>query len=93
MVSGGYSYSMSGPTVTIACKTCRDLFDVKLWANEDAQRVYDEAVKAGTPVWELDTVPRCPTRKSHVVGIWFDPGPCPRCGTLMTQGDSGPLTD
>ena len=55
---------------TVHCTICTALYDILV-------------VRHGYTVTEVP--PRCPQNEHHVVVEWAHPGPCPKCGTLLTQ--------
>ncbi len=84
-VSGGSDMGMSCYTLTIHCKTCKEIGDVvtkrfefKEWPARDQTST---------------DVPKCPADESHDVVAWTKSGPCPNCGTAMEQGGEPVLWD
>jgi hypothetical protein len=74
-VTGGRDVGFAVATRTIACSTCKQLFDVV--TSEDP----------GNP--KAPKVPlRCPSSLNvrHPVKAWKAGGPCPRCGGRMPKG-------
>jgi Zn finger protein HypA/HybF involved in hydrogenase expression len=88
LVSSGYDVGMASHVVGISCANCKELYSASLpgkpWdADWDAMR---QKVESG----ELPAGARCPKSAKHHVKVWSHPGPCPRCGTTLSQGE-GPL--
>ena len=84
MISG-YDVGMSSHAVGVSCANCKELHTAclpgKPWdADMDAMRLQ---VEAG----HLPTGARCPKSAKHHVEVWSHPGPCPRCGTTLSQGE------
>ena len=77
-VSGGDDAGMMGATTTVSCTECKELYDVLIWS-----------VEAPEEESEL----QCPEGLVHPVSRWTAPGPCPRCGREMVQGDLQVLWD
>ena len=70
---GGTEVGMAVTLSTVHCATCAELYDVP---------VVDYGTFTEVPI-------RCPKKKRHAVVLWKDPGPCPKCGTVLTnQGDT-----
>lgn len=70
---GGTEVGMAETLSTVLCATCKQLYDVP---------VVDHSTFAEVPI-------RCPKNKRHAVVLWTHPGPCPKCGTVLTnQGES-----
>ncbi len=82
--SCGYAAEVSGHgdggfkalTVTIACKHCKELYDVAVSTCENSK----------APEW-IDVAPHCPNSPTHEWVEWRDPGACPRCATAMVRGE------
>ncbi len=67
---GGTEAGMMVTLSTVHCSTCAELYDVPV-----AEHGYT-----------FTSVPiRCPKSKRHAVVRWKDPGPCPKCGTVLTN--------
>ena len=82
-VSGGDDFGFSVSTTTVLCEGCRELHDV---------------VTARFPPYPHDPdfrqgEPACPRDETHVVRRWGRPGPCPRCGQRMGEGEAWLLWD
>ena len=73
-VSGGEDCGMAQATTTILCADCKELYDVP---------VSNDAIKRN-PAREVPI--RCPKSQSHRSCLWRRPGPCARCGAIMTRG-------
>lgn len=78
-VAGGGDAGMRAVTTTIECRDCRLLLDVVISESPWDERSY--------------MLPVCPQDPSHSVRKWTAPGPCPRCGHVMSQGDVFTLWD
>ncbi len=83
-VSGGDDAGMRVITTTIRCEACEELYDVVT-----AERSID---LAEGPVFN-PVEPVCPRSKRHTIKPWEHPGPCPKCGSQMTMGDTLMLWD
>jgi hypothetical protein len=82
IVSGGDGVGWACRTTTLSCQDCRELFDVVT-----SEQPWDESV--GLSDKEL-VCPRCRSAESnrrHCVERWTAPGPCPKCGQVMDEGD------
>lgn len=89
-VSGGDDVGMQSVTTTIVCKTCKKLMDVVI--SEDPWAVtLDEPGLPLRPDFQPSI--RCKKSARHKVERWTLPGPCPKCGTLMEQGEMVALWD
>lgn len=97
-VSGGFDRGMVSVTHTVTCPRCRGLSDVKLWSRWDGEpgdqvlwgMDEDEAVE----YWKgHHGLVRCGIDRRHTAAFWRHPGPCPRCGNEMTQGEMTMLWD
>lgn len=75
-VSGGFDGPMQALThVTILCENCKVVGDINI-----------DPVPWGTDRETIDVSKiRCPVSPDHVVRLWKAPGPCPQCGTTMTD--------
>lgn len=82
-VSGGGDAGMIVSTQTVVCEQCKKLYDV-ITSRRDS---FSE--RGG--VEEVE--PRCPRRKRHSIREWEHPGPCPKCGEDMHQGEMAILWD
>ena len=91
VVSGGDDVGMGCRTTTISCQDCGELFDVVT-----SEQPWDEST--GLPDEELVCPGPAPddadddegkdySNPSHHVRRWTFPGPCPKCGQVMTKGD------
>ena len=83
-VSGGPDCGEFSRTVTVSCATCCKLRDVS-YTGEPWKEPAD-------PVPEHPVCPSARTR-THRTTLWFDPGPCPRCGETMTNEGMTTLWD
>ncbi len=83
-VSGGGDAGMLVITTTVLCETCEELYDVVT-----ARRPTDPAERLDFGPVE----PVCPRSKRHTIKPWEHPGPCPKCGSQMTMGDTLMLWD
>ncbi|HQW06746.1 MAG: hypothetical protein IPH05_15270 [Flavobacteriales bacterium] len=63
---------------TVHCSACAELYDVPV-------------AEHGFNYKEVPI--RCPKNKRHGVVLWKDPGPCPKCGTLLTHEGLSALWD
>jgi hypothetical protein len=84
-VSSGYDVGMASHVVGISCAKCQELYSASLpgkpWdVDWDAMRHLVESGK-------LPAGARCPKSAKHRVKVWSHPGPCPRCGTALSQGE------
>ncbi len=91
VVSGGDDVGMACRTTTIGCQDCGELFDVitseKPW-DGSAGLSDEELVCPGPDADDLDDdKDTVRSNRSHVVRRWTFPGPCPKCGEVMTKGD------
>ena len=96
-VSGGADSGLDCEVQTIACRDCRELFDVFTRVRRQAAAVGkfkpkhleippvalpgSPASKIGWQKFEL----ACPLEKKHRVEPWNDPGRCPRCGNYLEK--------
>lgn len=83
-VSGGDDMGMYATTTTIMCKTCKELLDVTT-----SKQPYPETLNPPEPSftpWVRRTI-QCTKSASHEVERWKFPGPCPKCGKTMKQGE------
>ena len=70
---GGTEAGMAVTLSTVHCNACKQLYDVP---------VVDHGTFTEIPI-------SCPKHKRHAVVLWSQPGPCPKCGTVLTnQGES-----
>ena len=78
-VSGGLDGGMACISqATILCKTCQVIGNISI-----------EPLPWGTGPDALDPKQlRCPVSPDHVVSLWTHPGPCPQCGTTLTQEET-----
>ena len=90
-VSGGDDCGMACRTTTVCCKDCGELYDVvtsdKPWEESDGPPD-EELVCPGPAPEDLDDdeeVDR--SNPNHRVQRWSFPGPCPKCGEMMSKGD------
>lgn len=72
--SDGIDYGWMIVTATISCKGCQQLRTVTISRNRK------EYVRGTRPPI------RC-FHSKHVVEYWEHPGPCPRCGNIMTRSE------
>ena len=92
IVSGGDDIGMSCRTTTISCQECGELFDVitseQPW-DESAGLSDEELVCPGPDTDDLgeDNENTDRSNPDHRVQRWTFPGPCPKCGQTMTEGE------
>jgi hypothetical protein len=96
-VSGGADSGVDCEVQTIACRDCRELFDVFRRARGQAAPV--GKFKSGSPEIPPVALPgsparakgwqkfdlSCPANRKHFVEPWKDPGRCPRCGNFLEK--------
>lgn len=82
-VSGGDDAGLLVRTTTISCDDCHKLYDI------ETRKV---VVTAQTRIDRSYPV-QCPKDPRHTVHLWRHPGPCPRCGETMEQGEMVMLWD
>jgi hypothetical protein len=100
-ISGGADGGVHCEVQTVACRDCRELFDVFTRKREAA----DAPVKIKFPAFFGPEIPpvilrdkakapcrdwrkfrlACPVGARHFVELWKDPGRCPRCGNFMEK--------
>lgn len=90
-VSGGDDVGMMCRTTTICCPDCGELFDVvtseKPW-DESATMSDDKLVCPGVkPGLTTKRGVKNRSKSTHRVQRWSFPGPCPKCGKAMSQGE------
>lgn len=82
-MSSGYDVGMASHRVGISCVECKELYSAALsgepW-NADIDAI-ELQVEAGV----LPSGARCPISAKHHVKVWSHPGPCPKCGSTLTQ--------
>lgn len=90
-VAGGRGALFAGPTVTVSCASCRELYDVVSWNREDLEgleRGDRWSVAVPTPETTHLTEPTCPVGADHTLELWEHPGACPRCGATLAMDES-----
>jgi hypothetical protein len=75
---GGVESGMAVTLSTVLCSACKQLYDVPIF-------------KHGFVVAEIPM--RCPKNKRHSVLPWEQPGPCPKCGAVLTTLGESALWD
>lgn len=96
-VSGGADGGLDCQVQTVACRDCRELFDVFIRVRRQAAPVgkfrpkHPEIPPVALPGavarangWE-EFKPACPVNPRHTVAPWKDPGRCPRCGSFLEK--------
>ena len=79
VISGERDRGLRFGTVTITCKDCKELYDVRVTEeNEHPSKVFD-------PKWKLPPL-YCPKSKDHSVKEWNHPDKCPKCGEKIERG-------
>ncbi len=84
LVSGGKDQGFEIRTLTVVCKTCKELHDVvshkPIFDSDDRLTGFRKLKKL-----------RCP--EGHEVTAWKHGDPCPKCGASMEITLYGPLYD
>jgi hypothetical protein len=75
-VAGGPDHGMVASRKTFTCMDCRELGDVTVSLRGPEPHRIVQPVAA-----------RCPSCRSGRLAPWTHPGPCPRCGTVMRNGE------
>lgn len=75
-VSGGRDRGMIVEVQTVTCEQCKALHDavVRKWDRSEMDKTARRRKL------------RCPKDRRHRVEPWTPGGPCPRCGTPITEG-------
>lgn len=85
VVSGRLDMGLYVDTVTISCKSCRQLRDTLA-----TERSGDKKnVSVSDTFFGHRMLPNCPESQRHKVELWTHPGPCPQCGMIMEKGGEG----
>ena len=96
-VSGGADAGLDCEVQTVACRDCRELFDVFTRVRRRATVTGKfKSLQPEIPPLQLRAVPvkppgwkkvelACPVSAQHRVEPWQDPGRCPRCGCFMEK--------
>jgi hypothetical protein len=96
-ISGGVDTGLDCDIQTVACRDCKELFDVFTRVRRQSTPVgkfkalnpeIPPAALAGSPAQDRDwqkLAPACPHGPKHRVEPWKDPGRCPRCGNFMAK--------
>jgi hypothetical protein len=84
-VTGGDDYGFMGTTTTVSCRECRELYDIEIFKMGPCMMLPDANLKPKAPF--------CPKSRSHMVGKWTHPGPCPNCGKEMERGETTSFWD
>ena len=96
-VSGGMDAGVDCELQTVACRDCKELFDVYTKVRRLSSPVgkfktvnpeIPPAALAGSPArkkdWEQKPL-ACPRQGKHRVEPWREPGRCPRCGNFLEK--------
>ena len=93
-VAGGFDCGMMSAFVTVACRDCRELYDVLVDQRTDGDgfEVEEGDGEEGEGIPALAGL-ACPKEAGHRIGLWEAAGACPRCGAGMQVGRPGPCWD
>jgi hypothetical protein len=96
-ISGGGDSGVDCEVQTIACRDCRELFDVFRRARRQSAPAakfkpshpeIPPVALPGSPArangWQEFKL-ACPVNRKHLVEPWNDPGRCPRCGNYLEK--------
>lgn len=96
-VSGGADSGLDCEVQTIACRDCRELFDVFMRVRRQAATAgrfksrhleIPPVALSGSPArqagWQKFEL-ACPVDVKHHVEAWNDPARCPRCGNYLEK--------
>ena len=78
-VSGGPDMGMRCETLTIHCRTCKEVLDVVTRRFEPTQGPTEDP--------GLKIAPKCPEGEAHDVVAWSRGGLCPKCETAMEASE------
>jgi hypothetical protein len=100
-VAGGATIGIHCEVQTVACRDCRELFDVftrirqresvgPKWADKflgfNQAEIPPVVLLGAATNLGWQTFPlACPVNAQHFVEPWQDPGRCPRCGNFMEK--------
>ena len=96
-VSGGADAGLDCEVQTVACRDCRELFDVftRVRRRVTAQSKFPplrpeipplalRGISSKSSGWSKIEL-ACPVSDKHSVEPWKDPGRCPRCGCFLEK--------
>jgi hypothetical protein len=96
-VSGGADAGVDCEVQTVACRDCRELYDVFTRVRRQSTPVgkfktlnpeIPPAALIGSPArrkgWQKNPL-ACPREPKHRIESWNDPGRCPRCGNYLEK--------
>ena len=75
---GGTEFGRREAQSTVHCTPCAELYDVVLARFGNGREVL---------------VPACPKDSVHAVALWQQPGPCPKCSTVLAAQGLAELWD
>lgn len=78
----GYDRGMAAQVHAISCTDCHELRIARIGGGWDPELPWLEE-----PIDLSQVTLRCPVSAEHRVSPWTHPGPCPRCGTTLVEGD------
>ena len=89
-VSGGLNFGMMSVTHTVSCPRCRELSDLpvseKPWEIMGTPLARGDEGETVQAVWMAKRI-SCGRDRRHTAQLWSHPGPCPRCGETLVQGE------
>ena len=96
-ISGGADAGVDCEVQTVACRDCRELYDIFTRVRRQSTPVgkfktlnpeIPPAALIGSPArrkgWQKHPL-ACPREPKHRIEPWNDPGRCPRCGNYLEK--------
>lgn len=75
MASGKNGRGDTDQGMTIICEDCKELYEI------EPENAFTEKKKRSYRML------RCPQSYTHKISVWTYPGPCPKCGQPIKQGE------
>jgi hypothetical protein len=90
MVSG-YSVGMASHVVGVSCYDCKELRVAQIPGHPAGPGAFE--ARSAIELGQVPAGVRCPKSVRHRVAVWEAPGPCPRCGKPLDEGDQMMMWD